>query len=342
MLKRIRAALSWLIDGLSEAVATGASCFDRRPTYRIDPGTDHAVFDALGHRLGRLVKADDALEFEPPDLATRLADSIIDVELPASWVWRRDLQPIGIESIAYLDAFVQHHVERISPWRARDVYHQISSRPIANDPQRLAIEVGIVPKSIVEGMIATLAPLSARLRLISRERDGQAPLVFPVGATTATGHAATRRMVVMALVLLILTMSGWIAGTQWSMADIDAELAELDQQISTRKARLTAGRSGSEQGAAERLKAARASRPYIVELVDALSRILPDHAYLIDLRFEKGLIRVSGNSARSFELVPALERSGRFTDVRFTAATTRLDDGRTDRFHLEMRAGAPQ
>lgn len=341
MLKPVRAALSWMIDGLSEAIAACIACFDRRPVYRIDPGADHAVFNAQGHQLGRLVKADAAPQFEPPDLGTRLANSIIDIKLPAAWVWRRNLQPIGIDSIAYLDAFVAHHVERISPWRASDVYHQTTSRPIANDPKRLAIEVGIVPRSIVEHLVAKLTPLSARLRLVADGHDDRAPLVFPVGAKgDDTRQQSIRRMVVTAIVMIALAMAGWIASTQWRIADIDTELSELDRQIAARKAQLAVGREGAEQSAAATLRAARASQPYVVELVDALSQIMPDHAYLVDMRFEKGLIRVSGNSARSFELVPALERSGRFSDVKFTAATTRLDDGRTDRFHLEMRAGA--
>ncbi|WP_371425233.1 PilN domain-containing protein [Tardiphaga sp.] len=338
MLKAVKASLRWLVDGLSEAVTAGVVRFDRRPAFQIDLAADNTVFDAHHRPLGRLVAGDAALRFEPPSLAAQLAGSSIDIELPTAWVWRRHLQPIGIDNVAYLDAFVSHHIERISPWRATDVYHQIISRPMLDDSKRVAVEVGIVPRSAVDRIVAMLAPLAARLQLVSRRADDREALIIPVAGKDNTQRNSIRRMVVMALVLVAVAIAGWFASVQWGMADIDAELVELDQQMIARKAQLAAGRGSSGQTAAETLRIQRASRPYVVELVDAMSQILPDHAYLVDLRFEKDLIRVSGISARSFELVPALERSGRFTDVKYTAATTRLEDGRTDRFHLEMRA----
>ena len=340
MLNAIKAASRWLIDGLCEAVAAGLVRLDRRPTYRIDLAGGNVVIDAHGVPLGRLAGSDAALRFEPPELAKQLAGAAIDVELPTAWIWRRSLQPIGIDSIAYLDAFVSHHIERISPWRSADVYYQVTNRPIMDDPTRLAVEVDIVPKQVVDHMVAALKPLAARLHLVACRSDDREALTIPVGARDDSQRKSIRRLVVTTLALVCIAMAGWFASVQWRMADLDLELAELDRQIATRKAALAANRGESALGAAEALHAQRAARPYTVELVDALSRILPDHAYLVDLRFEKDLIRISGISGRTSELVPALERSGRFADVKFTAATTRLDDGRLDRFHLEMRAAA--
>uniref|UniRef100_Q07N81 Fimbrial assembly family protein n=1 Tax=Rhodopseudomonas palustris (strain BisA53) TaxID=316055 RepID=Q07N81_RHOP5 len=340
MLKFVTDAVRWLIDALTDAMLALVDHYAKRPTFRIAIADSNAVLDALGNPIGRLIGAVEPLQWQPQDLPARLAGASIDIELPRSWTWRRSLPPIASENVAYLNTFVSHQIERISPWRFCDVYYRVISRPIANDPAKLAVEVGIVPKQYVDAVLGAVRPLGGRVELVTSPEPDRETLRISVGAQADRLRRHLRRATEIALAVSVLLLAGWSGAIQWRMAELQTALVDLDRTIADRKAAIAASRSATDSGGAALLRTKRAARPYVVELLDALSAALPDHAFLIDFRFEKDEIRISGISTRAPELVATLERSGRFADVKFISATTRLDDGRADHFQLQMRADA--
>jgi general secretion pathway protein L len=70
-------------------------------------------------------------------------------------------------------------------------------------------------------------------------------------------------------------------------------------------------------------------------LVEALSRALPDSAYLSEIRLENATLRVTGLADDAPGLLAPLERSGHLTSVHFFAPTTRGGDGKSFRFSIE-------
>lgn len=340
MRRSIQTAAQWLIEGLSEAIDVIIARFDRRPSYRIDIAAGGIVIDDCGLPVGRLSGPETSRRLEPPELAARLSRAMIGITLPASWVWRRSLPPIGVDGAAYLDAFVGHHIERISPWRSADVYHQVETRPVENDPARLTIDVSIVPKQLVDPVAGVVKQISPRVTLFASGAEGNDILSLPIGAGHDARHRKTRRVVLATLILLSVMLAGWLACTAWNGAEIDAQLADIDSTIATHRRTIANSSTEAPQDPARALWVRRMSQPYAVELLDTLSQTLPDSAYLIDVRLEKDVILISGITNRPSDLVPALEGSGRFADVQFAAATTRMEGGRLDRFQIEMRDGA--
>jgi general secretion pathway protein L len=74
-----------------------------------------------------------------------------------------------------------------------------------------------------------------------------------------------------------------------------------------------------------------------VIVIEALSRALPDSAYLTELRLEGATLRIIGLAGDAPALLAPLERSGHLTNVRFFAPTTRGPDGKLFRFNIEAR-----
>jgi general secretion pathway protein L len=72
-----------------------------------------------------------------------------------------------------------------------------------------------------------------------------------------------------------------------------------------------------------------------VILLEALSRALPDSAYLTEIRLESGTLRIIGLADDAPGLLAPLEQSGHLTGVHFSAPTTRGSDGKSFRFSIE-------
>jgi len=72
-----------------------------------------------------------------------------------------------------------------------------------------------------------------------------------------------------------------------------------------------------------------------VILIEALSRALPESAYVNEIRLEKESLRIMGLADDAPALLAPLERSKQMTDVHFFAPTARGPDGKLFRFSIE-------
>ncbi len=72
-----------------------------------------------------------------------------------------------------------------------------------------------------------------------------------------------------------------------------------------------------------------------VILIEALSRSLPESAYVNEIRLEKESLRITGLADDAPALLAPLERSEHLTDVHFFAPMARGPDGKLFRFSIE-------
>ena len=73
----------------------------------------------------------------------------------------------------------------------------------------------------------------------------------------------------------------------------------------------------------------------LVIVLDTLSRILPDHTYVTELRVEGNKLRLTGVTKDAPSLIGLIEGSGRFRGATFFAPTTQLPSEAGEHFHIE-------
>ena len=337
---KVRRAWVWFVEGLVEALLWAKRRGRAAVPFRLAVGEAEAVlFDSDGGRIGR-VAAGDEVVFEPPDLPRRLAGRDLDLVIPPAWMVRRSLEPVAVQSRPFLDAFVRHHIERITPWRADSVHHRIIADPIPGDPTRLAVSVVLVPKRLVEPWLVRLDGLGlATLRLCDAEGGG----AIRVGGGEPPGVATSRRGVAWGLSSLALATILLCGVLEWQAGSVATDVDEQNRVLDERKVVLARARQreGAGDDLSMKLLKLRDARPPAVAIIDALSRAVPDSAHLTALSIDKDRVSISGLSTDPSALVPALETSGRFADVASSAATTRTEAGDADRFSLSMRVLPP-
>ncbi len=345
MINRLRSGWAWFVEGLAEALLWGLDHANRRRPLRIEIGdADAAILGSDGSRLGCLTGGNETSRFEPPDLARRLAGASIDVVIPTSWLFTRELDPVAVQSRPFLDAFVRHHIERITPWRVADAHYHVIERPLPGDATRIGVAVAVVPKRVLSRWLAPLEALKPQaVRLRCAAADG-ADVVMLLGGNRSQRVERLRRSVAIGLSVGAVVMIGLVGWLQWEAALIQSDIDDQDQVLSERKSVLarTMRRDRPEGDAETKLRQLRAGRPSAVEIIDALSDAVPDTAHLTTMSIDKDNVAISGVSKDPTRLVPALETSGRFADVTVSSATTRVETGTGDRFSLEMRAVRPK
>jgi general secretion pathway protein L len=78
-------------------------------------------------------------------------------------------------------------------------------------------------------------------------------------------------------------------------------------------------------------------RKMVVSVIENLTRLLPDSAWLTDLRIDGDTVDISGFSKSAASLIPILETSSVFSEAAFTSAVTRDPSEAKERFSMKLR-----
>jgi Tfp pilus assembly protein PilN len=141
---------------------------------------------------------------------------------------------------------------------------------------------------------------------------------------------------VAAAVAASLALSVWAMS---SAASLGGESEEVEARVKTlqRQIQGPAGQSLASLSPSERAWYAKETAPTTAIVLEALSRALPDGAYLTELQLENSTLRIIGLAKDAPSLIAPLEHSGHLTNVHFFAPTTRGPNETLFRFNIEAQ-----
>jgi general secretion pathway protein L len=289
----------------------------------------------VGHIPGML---DDSAGDDP--LAIVLAPALADLPrwllLPGAAALRRRLV-LPAAAAERLRDVVGFEIERQTPFAADAVAFDARILDRRESDGQLDVELVVVPRATLDAQLAALGPLAASLAGID-VAAGDAPLGVNLLAATQRRqqHDPWRLWNWVLVVIAVLAL----VATLWQMLDNRRSAADALQRATDQ--RVASARTVSQQrqqlidlveGRAF-LDRARSGRPTAVEILDELSRRLPDSTYLEKLSIENDHLLLIGLSSEAPALVSRLEGSKLWHAPAFTGALQ--PDPRTgrDRFTL--------
>lgn len=227
-------------------------------------------------------------------------------------------------------------MSRRTPFPADAVYfdYRVQSQDAAS--QTINVHLEVVPRTLLAPVMGALASWDPQ--------PATAP--DPVGNDGGRGRFAFRpaafreRPHTMLNVLLAVLVLGLAVALVWLPFEEQRAYREsLEQALDA--ARLEAAEVAAlrDQLAAERdarglISGARQGRPVMVDLLESLTRSLPDGTYLFRLEVDGDEVNLHGSSDGASGLIAILEASPHLEGVRFASPVTR--DGATgrERFHI--------
>jgi general secretion pathway protein L len=265
----------------------------------------------------------------------RLAPSQIVLRLrPAEVVEAHVTLPAAAGSM--LEPILRNQIERLAPWPADKALFAWEARPNASGA--LDIAVTVTARSLVEGLLAEIERIGLVPGVVDFGADAAAePRLNLLAAPAEAGQRPGRRILAsVGLLCGAALLAGGIGiatlvHRTGELVALEARLEELRRQSA---AMLPSQASVRRQA---RLAAERQSQPAMAVMLEALSRALPDDAWLDRLEVEQGVVRMAGHAANAARLIGEIEASGHFTDVRFSAPTTLTQGESHESFTITAR-----
>jgi len=305
---------------------------------------DEAGFELRLDRSGDIVDLGQlplpAADATDDPLARLLGPQVVDLPrwlvLPAgNGLRRRMLVPAA--AVDRLRDVLRFEIERQTPFEAGSVV--FDALLLGRRPDGQAdVELIVVPRATFDAALATMGALAGTLAGVDIAAAGGAPAgvnLLPTDRRVRISDPSRAWNWALAAVALLALAAGlWqLLENRRAAADaLEQEVAsrsQLARRVDLQRQQLV----DAVQGAAF-LDRARSGRPTNIEIMDELSRRLPDTTYLEKLAVEDNRLTLIGLSTEASALVPRLEGSPLWTSPALTGALQPDPRTHRDRFTL--------
>ncbi|MGP0094472.1 MAG: PilN domain-containing protein [Xanthobacteraceae bacterium] len=278
------------------------------------------------------------------DVKEAAQNGLVILELAAEDVVLRRIS-VPAQARDFLSGIVRNQIERLSPWQADQAVYGFNAPASVDDGATLDIPVFMTSRRVVDGRVEQIAAMGLRVdRIVARERDALADTPVTLWSRLANAPpvelARARRRIgagIAAFVALSVGVSLWAIGSASAIREESEDLAARAKAIQRQLQPSHTPQSLAALQPEERAWVSKQTSAPAVITLEALSRALPDGAYLTELQLEKATLRITGLARDAPSLIAPLERSGHLVDVHFLAPTTRDSDGMAFRFSIEAR-----
>lgn len=251
----------------------------------------------------------------------------------------------------FIHGIVRAQIDRLTPWSAANAAFGWLS-PSTPDGEKMVITVAATARASIlpyVGAIAATGAQSISVWTFLSDADPEHTLIKVWEQETKGAASVGRIRTALVGVLAVSAASAFVALCAYGIlgANLTAERGDIDRQIATIRQTgtpprdLAQGSPGEDRLSLEKRKQ---EAPSTVLVLEALSKILPDHTYVTEMRIEGAKLQLTGITRDAPSLISLIEQSGRFKQATFFAPTTRAASNSGDRFSIEViinSAGSP-
>ena len=240
-----------------------------------------------------------------------------------------------------IDRILGFEIARHFPFPAERVYFQ--HRQVKNPSSgAVMVEIVAVPRDIVDTICLVLGEAGLRPAAVAVSAGTNTPPLFlPASALTTAKQplpARTRVLGVTAALAAVATLASWPIAQQVQLAAFDNELSALKPRAEAALRTVADDRRAGERTAS--ILALGGGRPPLVTVLDALSRDLPDGAWLLSLSVAGRDIVLDGLAPSAASIALTLEKTHNVSGIVFRSPISREASG-LEHFQLGATVGQP-
>jgi general secretion pathway protein L len=229
-----------------------------------------------------------------------------------------------------LTRVLSYEMDRLTPFTAPQVFWSATVERRDRAASRLELGLTLVPKAVLQPVLAALDRLGLPPSVIAAVgQAGEHRFIDTQGPTTRRRVTLSAAVALAAVLALVAVVTPFVTQSIARHA-VDARIAALQPRIAEVEAlrrRIAAGSAGADAIAAEQTRLGDA-----LQVLAAVTDLLPDDTVLGDLSLRDGKLEISGQSQAAAQLIPTLATDPTVHNPSFAAPVTRTADGKADTF----------
>jgi general secretion pathway protein L len=268
-------------------------------------------------------------------LAPRLARAKVEIVLRPERFLFRPLQ-LPRRAAEFLEAIIRSQIDRLTPWSPNDAAFGFLPEP-GGASERMNVTIAATARALLSPFVEAVRGLGVEAVSISTQGpDGGAATikVLEQKIEGAVEAQRLRRGLATLIVGLAVVAFASIAAASFAGGELEARRDKVDRRIAERRAALHQG-GDANSAAALALQQKKHETPSSVIVYEELSRILPDDAYLTELRIQGDKAQIVGLARDAPELIHLIEQSPHFKAATFFAPTTHAPSESRQHFFIE-------
>jgi general secretion pathway protein L len=340
LLGRLQSFWRWwsgeLVELLPENVQKAIA--QRQQKLYVEIDNDKLLLSLGNHAAQREVLrlAPDATNAEDEDIPREVQQTLLLLPDDKVLAKRISLPAAAEENLREVLGF---EMDLHTPFEASEVYYDYTVVGRDSARQRVTVDLVYSPRDAVDALVDGASKLGMKTDIVTCRRRDNANLQ-PVNLLPQE-RRRTRRIDVKSLNLALTALLAIlvVAAITIPIVQKNRAIAEVEAQV---QAAAAEAREGAElrqdlekmAEASQFLVEKKASDVMIVELVDEVSRILPDHTWITRLDFSGTDLHIQGQSSASSSLIKIIESSPYFENARFGSPVVQITGTQNDRFYI--------
>ena len=262
--------------------------------------------------------------------------------LPVAQVLRRVL-PLPAAAEPRLREVLAFELDRQTPFTADQVTYQ--GRVLSRDPatQQMQVELWVLPRSRLDAELRALGPFGeglAGIDVVAPDGTRHGLDLLPVSGQVRRMDAAARLNAALAAVAVVCLFGALAMALHNRGVRLEAFKREVAAaNDAARQARIVRNQLETSAAAANFLATRRAEAPTMLEVLDDLTRRIPDDTSLDKLAINDGKLVVVGQSRAAPALVGLLQESPGLRSPALSGAVQADPRTGRDRFTLTAQVG---
>lgn len=284
----------------------------------------------LANEAGRAAR--NELLADAPDLA----DLKVVLQLTAAQALRKTVK-LPLQAEENLNQVMAFEMDRLTPFKSNRVY--FAGRVISRSPatRQITVEAMITPRDKLDAMIDELAALGWHPDRVGMEGDASVADfdLLPEKYRRNKGRWYMAANVALAC-LIGLFLLAFLVMPVWSKHKTLEQLQAESKAVGKVAQEVEQLRQDSDKLRHETrfLQERKRDEPVLVDMLEELSRVIPDNTWLNGMQYKDRRIVIQGQSPSASSLIALIEASDYFKNTSFVSPVTKDTSNGLERFQI--------
>lgn len=246
-----------------------------------------------------------------------------------------------------LQQVVAYELDRLTPFKAEQVYFTVQVLPGSNEPGQLRVMLILTSKALLDGLYEDLktqgltpvfVDFDGSPNDLERIDDGYNLLPeYRRQKTPKLPQIINAALITLCVLLfaVVIALPVWFEYQTVNALEIKAATLEKEaKKVKALQADIDAVIDETRQLIAEK-----SATPEVLVMLNTLSELINNDTWLAYLQYQEGHLQIQGESPAASGLIAVLEAADLFTNARFASPVTQDSQSKLERFQITVDVG---